>query len=167
MHDVGTRASVPPSLVLYHPSAGRSDQRESHQRRPTGDVKTHCDISLCPAFKLGLHSPRIRLASLLARIPPINNRHALFSLPFRVVEHPSSSTDFAITIRIDEFASYAPCASEERSTEDLESGVPLYWFMPVFPNLFWNATTYDKLNFVSVILLFIGIVLVKWERCRG
>lgn len=104
MHDVGTRASVPPSLVLYHPSAGRSDQRESHQRRPTGDVKTHCDISLCPAFKLGLHSPRIRLASLLARIPPINNRHALFSLPFRVVEHPSSSTDFAIAIRIDEFA---------------------------------------------------------------
>lgn len=60
---VGTRASVPPSLVLYHPSAGRSDQRESHQRRPTGDVKTHCDISLCPAFKLGLRSPRIRLAS--------------------------------------------------------------------------------------------------------
>lgn len=101
---VGTRASVPPSLVLYRPSAGRSDQRESHQRRPTGDVKTHCDISLCPAFKLGLRSPRIRLASLLARIPPINNRHALFSLPFRVVEHPSSSTDFAIAIRIDEFA---------------------------------------------------------------
>lgn len=101
---VDARASAPPSLVLYLPSAGRSDQRESHQRRPTSDVKTHCDISLCPAFKLGLHSPRTRLASLLARIPPINNRHALFSLPFRVVEHPSSSTDFAIAIRIDESA---------------------------------------------------------------
>lgn len=113
---VGTRASVPPSLVLYHPSAGRSDQRESHQRRPTGDVKTHCDISLCPAFKLGLRSPRIRLASLLARIPPINNRHALFSLPFRVVEHPSSSTDFAIAIRIDEFA-LTPLAPRKSALE--------------------------------------------------
>lgn len=113
---VGTRASVPPSLVLYHPSAGRSDQRESHQRRPTRDVKTHCDISLCPAFKLGLRSPRIRLASLLARIPPINNRHALFSLPFRVVEHPSSSTDFAIAIRIDEFA-LTPLAPRKSALE--------------------------------------------------
>lgn len=113
---VGTRASVPPSLVLYHPSAGRSDQRESHQRRPTGDVKTHCDISLCPAFKLGLRSPLIRLASLLARIPPINNRHALFSLPFRVVEHPSSSTDFAIAIRIDEFA-LTPLAPRKSALE--------------------------------------------------
>lgn len=113
---VGTRASVSPSLVLYHPSAGRSNQRESHQRRPTGDVKTHCDISLCPAFKLGLRSPRIRLASLLARIPPINNRHALFSLPFRVVEHPSSSTDFAIAIRIDEFA-LTPLAPRKSALE--------------------------------------------------
>lgn len=113
---VGTRASVPPSLVLYHPSAGRSDQRESHQRRPAGDVKTHCDISLCPAFKLGLRSPRIRLASLLARIPPINNRHALFSLPFRVVEHPSSSTDFTIAIRIDEFA-LTPLAPRKSALE--------------------------------------------------
>lgn len=113
---VHVHPSLPPSLVLYRPSAGRSDQRESHQRRPTGDVKTHCDISLCPAFKLGLRSPRIRLASLLARIPPINNRHALFSLPFRVVEHPSSSTDFAIAIRIDEFA-LTPLAPRKSALE--------------------------------------------------
>lgn len=93
----GARASVPPSFVLYRPAAGGSTN-ESHQRRPTGDVKTHCDISLCPAFLLGLHSPRTRLASLcFSRVSPVNSRHALFSLLFRVVEHPSSTTDCVVT----------------------------------------------------------------------
>ena len=73
-------------------------------------------LSSLACARLAFASLRIRLASLLARIPPINNRHALFSLPFRVVEHPSSSTDFAIAIRIDEFA-LTPLAPRKSALE--------------------------------------------------
>lgn len=94
MHQVHVH-SAPPSLVLRHPFAGRSTS-ESHQRRPAGDVKTHCDISLCPAFcPPGLHSP-LALASLrLTRAAAKQSPRCFFprsrsTFAFRMVEHPRS-----------------------------------------------------------------------------